>query len=70
MLDTKEGQTVNLKLALVLRPLTLDDFDRPSSKPLKLHVKYLENGDRYDDGVNGMEVEYETTHGLDDVEPS
>ena len=25
----------------------------PSSRSLKLHVKYFEKGDRYDDGVNG-----------------
>ena len=28
----------------------------PSSRSLKLHVKYFENGDRYDDGVNGSRI--------------
>ena len=28
----------------------------PSSRSLKLHIKYYENGDRYDDGVNGSGI--------------
>jgi len=34
----------------------------PSSRSLILHIKYFENGDRYDDGVNGTLKE--TMHGL------
>jgi len=38
---------------LGLWPLTLNP---PSSRSLKLHVKYFENGDRYDDEVNGSRI--------------
>ena len=31
-------------------------LSRPSSRSLKLHVKYFENGDKYDDVVNGSRI--------------
>jgi len=31
-------------------------FNCPSSKSLKFHVKYVENGDKYDNSVNGSRI--------------
>ena len=36
---------------------TFPTLNPPNSRSLKLHVKYFENGDRYDDGVNGSRIE-------------
>jgi len=50
--EVRQETTHGLSIGTIIFDLG-STLNPPSSRSLKLHLKYFENGDRYDDGVNG-----------------